>query len=220
MRLRSTILCIAFIALASFASSAKAEDGLSGALSEARARSLLTNELKIAAADFDNDQRPDGAVLQRGGPFEGRGSFRIRLHFTAGQDRDLTFQSSESSLTISALDVNQDGIPDLVVEQIFTHKRLQIWLNDGHGQFRQARVQDFPFSGESPCKWTSSILQTNWPVLALPTRSEKDQAASLLIVLQFNSSSSHWRCSPPHRQESTDFLEFYSPRAPPAPQLI
>ena len=223
MRLRSTILCISFIALAVVASSAKAQDGLDGALSEARdVRSLLPNsvELKLAAADFDNDQRPDGAVLQDGGPFEGRGFFHIRLHFTAGKDRDLTFQSTETSLTISALDVNQDGIPDLVVEQIYTHKRLQIWLNDGHGEFHQARVQDFQFSSEAPCKWTASILQANWPVLGLPSRSENDQAASLLQILRFNSSSSHWRACPDHLQDVTDSSAFYSPRAPPASRLI
>ena len=223
MRLRSTILCISLVALAFGASSAKAQDGLDGALSQAReVRSLTPNsiELKIAAADFDNDQRPDGAVLQDRGLFEGRGFFRIRLHFTAGQDRDLTFQSNETSLTISALDVNQDGIPDLIVEQIFTHKRLQIWLNDGHGQFRQARVQDFQILSDAPCKWSASIVQANWPVLALPSRSEKDQAASPLRMLRFNSSSSHWRPSSEHLQEVSDSLAFYSPRAPPPSRLI
>ena len=170
---------------------------------------------RVAAADFDNDQRPDGAVLLSGEPFKGRRVFRIRLHFTAGKDRDLTFQSNEASLAISALDVNQDGIPDLVVEQPLTRKRLMVWLNDGHGEFHQVRVEDFPPTSEAPCKWKVPIAEPGSLVLALPSRSEKNQAALLLQVLRFNSSSSHWRTCSDHPQNETDSLLFPSPRAPP-----
>jgi hypothetical protein len=211
------------IALAFTAPSAVAQDGLGGALSEAaKGRNLMPDSLgiKIATADFDSDQQPDGAVLLDEGQFEGRRFFRIRLHFTAGQDNDLTFQSNETSLAISALDVNQDGVPDLVVEQIFTHKRLQVWLNDGHGRFRQARVEDFPPMSEAPCKWKAPIVEPSCLVLALPSRSEKNQAALLLQVLRFNSSSSHSRARPDYPQVETQSLALPSSRAPPLFRLI
>ncbi len=217
MRLRFPSLCMSLIALSLIASSAVAQNGLSGALSEAALRgNLMPHSIeRVAAADFDNDQRPDGAVLLSGEPFKGRRVFRIRLHFTAGKDRDLTFQSNEASLAISALDVNQDGIPDLVVEQPLTRKRLMVWLNDGHGEFHQVRVEDFPPTSEAPCKWKVPIAEPGSLVLALPSRSEKNQAALLLQVLRFNSSSSHWRTCSDHPQNETDSLLFPSPRAPP-----
>ena len=223
VRLRLPILCMFLIALALFASSAGAQDGLSGAVSEAARTGKLIPDflgIKIATADFDNDQRPDGAVLVDGGPFNGRRVFRIRLHLTARPDRDLTFQSNETSLTISALDVNQDGIPDLVVEQFFTHKRLQVWLNDGHGRFRQVRVEDFPAISEAPGKWKAPIAEPSSLVLALPSRSERHQVAFPLQVMQFNSSSSQWRSRHSNRQDETDSLAFHAPRAPPSPRLI
>ena len=66
---------------------------------------------------------------------------RIELYLSAGENRDLVFAANDPALTISAQDVNQDGIPDLIVEQAFTHKRIQVWLNDGHGKFRRVRVE-------------------------------------------------------------------------------
>ncbi|MGA8741997.1 MAG: VCBS repeat-containing protein [Terracidiphilus sp.] len=188
-------------------------------MSEAgKTRNLLSNSLgqKFVAADFDNDQRPDGAVLLDAGQLEGRELFRIRLYIAASQDRELTFQSNEKALAISAPDVNQDGLPDLVVEQVFTHKRLQVWLNDGHGRFRQVRVEDFPPSGEAPCRLKNPTGEPCGLVLALPSRSGNDHAALILQVLRFDSSSSLWRIQSTNRQTQFGSLAFHSPRSPPA----
>jgi hypothetical protein len=191
---------------------------LGRAFSEAgKTRNLLGNSLgrKFVAADFDNDQRPDGAILLGGEQLEGHQLFRIRV-YTAGQDRELTFQSNETALAISALDVNQDGLPDLVVEQIFTHKRLQVWLNDGHGRFRQARVEDFPPFNEAPCQVKGPTDEGCGLELALPSRPGNDHAALILQVLRFNSSPSHWRRRPDNQQAQSGSLAFHSPRSPPA----
>ncbi len=218
VRIRSPFLCMALTAFLLAAPCALAQDGLRGALSEVGGtRSLLRDPLglNIAAADFDNDERPDGAVLLNGGQLRGRQSFRIRLHVTATQDRELTFQSNETELALSALDVNQDGLPDLVVEQVFTHKRLQVWLNDGNGRFRQARVEDFPPFIEAPCKWNAPDGEPGSLVLALPSRSGDNHADLLLRALRFNSSSSNWRKRSGSQRIQSGTFALYSPRSPP-----
>lgn len=196
-----------------------AQDGLGGALSDAgKAQNLLHSMLgqNLVAADFDNDRCPDGAVLLSAGMIDGQRLFRIKLHFSAGQDRDLTFRSSETALAISALDVNQDGVLDLVVEQVFTHKRLQVWLNDGNGKFRPVRVEDFPPSTDAPCSWKSPHERQASFAVALPSRTGYDHANRSLEFLHNCASSSHWRVRTQMRQPRTGSLAFHSPRSPPA----
>ncbi|MGA9585481.1 MAG: VCBS repeat-containing protein [Terracidiphilus sp.] len=218
MKVRFPFLCFVSITLALAAPSAWAQSGLRRALADAgKTQDLLGGSLgqKFVAADFDNDMRPDAAVLLEAGQIDGKQVFRIRLYVSSGTDRDLTFRSTETALAISALDVNQDGTPDLVVEQVFTHKRLQVWLNDGHGRFRQARVEDFPSLGESPRRLKAPAGESCGLVLALPTRTGNDQAALLLQVLRFDSSSSDWRARSGNRQAQSGSLAFHSPRSPP-----
>jgi hypothetical protein len=219
VRVRSPFLWLLLIALALDARSVRAQDGLGRALSEAgKTQSLLSSSFgqKFVAADVDNAMRPDGAVLLDAGQLEGRQVFRIRLYVSSGTDRELTFQSNETALTISALDVNQDGTPDLVVEQVFTHKRLQVWLNDGRGGFRQARVEDFPSFGEAPCHLKGPFGQSCSLVLALPTRTGNDQSALVLQILRFNSSSPNLKTRPRMQQAQSGSLAFHSPRSPPS----
>lgn len=119
-----------------------AQDGVQGALAQAKFGTLYQPTLVVA--DLDNDKKPDGAVLldsSRPGP---QGSFRIQLHFTGRPNTELTFESQEQALTLATRDVNNDGDPDLVVEQAFTHKPVHVWINEGHGDFHEGRVQDFP----------------------------------------------------------------------------
>jgi hypothetical protein len=131
---------------------AGAQDGLKGALARAdltSSKSVRTPfQQTLASADFDGDNKPDGAVLVDTGWLPPRGGRRtIELHFTGRAITNLTFETTEVALAISAVDVNRDGAPDIVVEEPLTHKRLQVWLNDGHGDFRQARADDYPVSG-------------------------------------------------------------------------
>jgi hypothetical protein len=121
-----------------------AQDGLDGALSRSGAspRPSLGSGEQLVAADFDSDDRPDAAILLKHGLSNGKTCFYIELHVTAGTNHGITFSSTESSLTISAIDVNRDGAPDIVIEKEFTHERLQIFLNDGHGDFHKVRSED------------------------------------------------------------------------------
>lgn len=173
---------IALAALVLLTPTLWAQDGLRGALAKDHTSTqLLPHDLgqRIVAADFDNDHKPDGAVLLESGPLNGRRSFRIELHITAGKNNELLFSSAETALSISAIDVNRDGAPDIVVEQAFTHKRLGVWLNDGHGSFRKVKSEDYPSETESATRWQGQAPGQNCQALWLPTKIGSEVAGPL-----------------------------------------
>ena len=219
MRFRSPFLYLALLALVLVCPLLRAQDGLRGALSDIGRTQLQQGSLaqRLAAADFDNDRHPDGAILLKAGEFDGRRRFQIRLHVTAGQDHDLIFESNETALAITTADVNRDGIPDLVVEQVFSRKRVQVWLNNGHGEFRPARVEDFPPSTQLQSGWRLPFQRGEDIGLALPARTGNDHSIRMLEVLRTASSASIWRIrtQPGHARDAS--LAFPSPRPPPAP---
>lgn len=220
MRFRSPFLYLALIALVFASPQLRAQDGLGGALSDLGKAHLLqrgTLVQRLVAADFDNDARPDGAILLNAGEFEGRRLFRIRLHVTAGQDRELTFESNETALAIATTDVNRDGLPDLIVEQVFSRKPVQVWLNEGHGEFRPARVDDFPISIQVPSSWRLPFGREANMALALPSRTEADHLFLFLAVLRFSSSCANWRVRNQTSHALAGSIAFPSPRPPPAP---
>ncbi|UWZ84481.1 FG-GAP repeat domain-containing protein [Occallatibacter riparius] len=175
MKLRPTIFGIVVSMLFLLVPSLRAQDGLRGALSReaTMVHQLLGFEQHLAAADFDNDQLPDGALLLPAGFSSGERSFRVELHITSGNGGVITFSTAERGLSISALDVNRDGAPDIVIEKAFTHQRLDVYLNDGHGAFHKGRLEDFTAPDPSAPKWQSSTEQFS-PSVCLPaTRSSE-----------------------------------------------
>lgn len=217
MQIRSPLLRIIVVLLSLAVQGAWAQDGLPGAASEsARAAGLRSSfSSGLVAADFDNDHKLDGALLLDAGVIAGQRVFRIELHVSASQNRSLRFASYDSSLAISALDVNRDGMPDLVVEQAFTHKRLGVWLNDGHGRFRAARVEDFPPLTDLPCKWQALEVLRAISVAGLPSRFQSDQAIVLLEMIGFDSSSSRGKAGCVASFPSRVLSSPHCPRAPP-----
>src|SRR5215470_4739348 len=113
-----------------------AQDGAQGAIEHAGRAVWSGRHLDrvagptLAVADFDNDKKPDGAVLLEPVPVLGPRTFQVELHFTGRSNSAITFESPESNLTVTAIDIDHDGDVDILIEQSFTHKRLQVWLND------------------------------------------------------------------------------------------
>jgi hypothetical protein len=173
---RRPLKLVLLVLLACAASQLWAQDGLQGAVArDNTARSFATNyatflERRLVTADFDGDQKPDGAVLLHPVPLQDRKSFRVEVHLSASNNTELRFESTEDGLSIEALDINHDGATDLVVEQALTHRRLYVWLGDGRGGFRQGRVDDFPASGTTTGHEVDSTTpQQQYAVLSLPS---------------------------------------------------
>jgi hypothetical protein len=116
-----------------------AQDGLPGAFSQGVLVSPFG--LPLAIADFDNDHKPDGAVLLDSTRVRDQNSF-IELHFSDRRNTSLSFEATGTAQSILALDIDHDGDVDIVVDEPFSHRILQVWLNDGHGNFEQGRVDD------------------------------------------------------------------------------
>jgi hypothetical protein len=96
----------------------------------------------LAAGDFDLDGRQDLAEL---GFNDSGAEFRILLgkgngHFSVGRSLEPV------QGRIVAGDLNEDGRPDLVVDDTETNDRQEVWLNRGDGRFRHAH--DYGFSGD------------------------------------------------------------------------
>ena len=177
MRLPNFAFCSLLALVALWTPVLKAQDGLPGLASRSAhvGRSISGFGLQIAAADFDSDQKPDGAILLETGRLNGKRSFRIELHLTADQNKYITFSSAQGGLAISALDINHDGAPDIVVENILTHQCLRVYLNDGHGTFHKARVEDYPSSDPAPTSW-KTLLTENLPAFCFPSTREFETA--------------------------------------------
>ena len=177
MKLRNLTFCSLLALVALWTPILKAQDGLPGLVSRSAhvGRSIPGFGLQIAAADFDSDQKADGAVLLETGRLNGKRSFRIELHLTADQNKVITFSSAQGGLAISALDVNHDGAPDIVVESILTHQCLRVYINDGHGTFHRARVEDYPSSDPAPTSWKSRLTE-NLPAFCFPSTREFETA--------------------------------------------
>ena len=152
-----------------------AQDGLQGALSHTKIASPLNFSepfrQTLAVADFDNDQKPDGAVLVDSGRIHDRNSFRIELHLSGSPNTSLSFESTENALTVTASDINKDGATDLIIEQSLSHKRLFVWLGDGQGGFHKSRAEDFP-SAQNPNgeHLETPSMQPDCPVVGLPSQ--------------------------------------------------
>ena len=183
MKLGAISLSLVIAAVLAFAAPwVHAQDGLQGALSRdnlgVSARLALPLQQTLAVADFDGDDKPDGAVLiDEAWPRSHGGVRTVELHFTGRGNTNLTFESNESALGISAQDVNHDGTTDIVVEQPFTHKRLQVWLNDGHGAFQNARSEDYPASESAYHGRGASSQHADSPAVCLATQRGHDYAS-------------------------------------------
>lgn len=175
MNFRHPIVCIVLFLLCICAPALKAQNGLDGALSRGATtiHALSGFSQQLVAADFDNDQKPDGAILEETGFLNGRRAFRIELYLTSGNNNAITFSSADSGLAISTIDVNEDGVPDIVVESAYTRQRVQVYLNDGHGAFHEASAEDYPSPDPSAPAWRTTPTMAP-PAFGLPVSRSSD----------------------------------------------
>jgi hypothetical protein len=157
---RKLLLAAALVCMAPFLS---AQDGLKGALFQANFGTPVGYHL--AAADLDGDDQADGAILLDSKWIGDHNNIKIQLHFTGRPNTELSLESTGQALTVRASDIDRDGDNDLVVEDAFTHKPLHVWINEGHGDFHEGNIQDYPSLAleadkqlQSPCNQPDCVL--------------------------------------------------------------
>jgi len=227
---RFVIALLVLAALGCAVPGLRAQDGLQGALSQDVVVQPLGSsyvgvfERRLAAADFDGDRHPDGALLL---PFSSRAddvrmSYRLEVHLSNSSNTELSFEATDRALSVVALDINHDGMTDLVVEQALTHRRLHVWLGDGRGGFRKARLEEFPENDDRGGNEASTPGSEQEPaVVTLP--SEQRFGAELLISSHVSGRppSAYDYCSP--AAVSSRSLLFALPaslRGPPFPPSV
>ena len=199
-----------------------AQDGMEGVLPRVTLVSPLNPDAlfkqSFAIADFDGDHKPDGAVLiQSGKTAAGQNSFRMELHLSGSANTAFTFESNETTLAITAVDVNKDGATDLVVEQPLTHKRLYVWLGDGHGGFHKGRVEDFSSYCTLSDQFDSPAQRSDGPVICpAPQRGTYTSKLTVHVFAGPPPQSRDFEAGSVSSSPSSPSFSLRSSRAPPA----
>ena len=196
--MKSGFLKIGLLALSLTAPSLGAQDWSMGIPSARADRCTFSTEhlgQRFIVADFNNDQKPDSITLASFGQRSGQNLFSVRVCDSGRTMSLLTFESNEPAIIVTAIDVNRDGSPDIVVEQPYTQKRIQVWLNDGHGGFHKANVADFANPDtRAPCTVAASLKERHHSPRRAHLRRGKKlsiQAAPLPTARRYSPSRHH-----------------------------
>ncbi len=88
--------------------------------------------------DFNRDGRADVAVADRTRGRAGRYAYHLEFAIAGRAAQRVTFESSQSALTIRLADVDRDHDDDIVVMAPLSGETVSVWLNDGEGRFSAA----------------------------------------------------------------------------------
>ena len=199
--MKFVFLEIGLLALSLSAPPLRAQDWSVGAPSAGADRCNLSGERfgeRFFVADFNNDQVPDSITLMSLGQHGGKNVFGVRICESGQTVSLLTFESNEPSIVVTAIDVNQDGSPDIVVEQRYTQRRFEVWLNDGRGGFHKADLADFANPGtRAPCTVEAPSKGHHSPPRAHLRRAKKlsIQTAKLPMACRYSPNGYHWSFS-------------------------
>jgi hypothetical protein len=123
-------------------------------------------------ADFDGDHKPDLATL---GKLD-----QVQVQLGTTQFPTFTLLMSPSANRLSARDLDGDNDRDLVLESPF-HVPLEVWINDGAGNFHVGNLENFRFqlSHDDPRN-----VGVSEPLLA-PIRTAECPRRSILLANPF-----------------------------------
>lgn len=99
------------------------------------------------ATQLDNDGRTDWVRAYRCHGPDGRLYHCLRIALSkAHTTQRIRIRTSASTLRITSHDVDGDHRPDLLVVNADNGTPLGIWLNDGHGRFKEGDASIYPSS--------------------------------------------------------------------------
>ncbi len=112
--------------------------GAAAAAGDGVTANLLTSPLAAPSvmADFDGDHKPDLATL---GMLD-----QVQVQLGTAQFPVFTLLMRPSANRLSARDLDGDNDRDLVLESPF-HVPLEVWINDGAGNFEVGDLENFRF---------------------------------------------------------------------------
>jgi hypothetical protein len=97
-----------------------------------------------ATGDLNYDGTPDHAVADRLGRDASGFAYELQVSITGVGSQSVRFDSPESALDVSLLDIDHDDDLDVVVSAVFSPAPARVWLNDGAGRFHEADVRALP----------------------------------------------------------------------------
>ena len=98
-------------------------------------------------ADLDGDLKPDMAMVEMQNQRSADVNYSIHVKLEAGEESAIGVNGPEGGLRLAARDVNGDDTVDLVVTSNLDANFIEVLLNDGHGNFRFAKPDEFPQLG-------------------------------------------------------------------------
>jgi hypothetical protein len=89
-------------------------------------------------ADLDGDRIPDLAQVESQNPRSANTNYSIHVKLSAGVESAIGVNGPMGGLRVAARDVNGDDNLDLVVTSDLDSSFVEVFLNDGHGNFAAA----------------------------------------------------------------------------------
>lgn len=121
----------------------------------------------LAIDDFDGDLRPDVATVHAVSNNSSNTIYRVQLELSTGGTQSIHLAGPSGGLRIVARDVNDDGIPDLIVSLAWREKPFAVLVNDGRGAFSVHDPSSFPKTSGGSGKTLNGNLPSQSDTVAI-----------------------------------------------------
>src|ERR1700688_286734 len=109
--------------------------------------------------DFNENSRPDIAIVSEGRSGSAADHYRIRFQLSSGGSQNIDLTAPVGGLDISSRDVNGDDFLDVVVTTAGTDRPAAVLLNDGGGIFTAGVPPVFPGAFRKSSNFWSGLTQ-------------------------------------------------------------